>query len=203
MIISDWYLNIKVLPSISKKSIDYLTTLKPFKASLWELKTDEMKAYKKELLEKLLKIQNNRCVYCGLSLSRRSQDREHFVHKAAKKGYQEFMFNSDNLFASCEFCNRRLKGQKNVINQYNADYSKCTFKIIHPFYDLPDNYIQFIPSKNKPIKVIPTKTDCGKGKETIRMFELDTFVMAQERIGFIAQLDLLTSPFSNILQYKP
>ncbi len=203
MIINEWYLNVNMLPNLSKASVEYLLTLKPYQASQWDLTTNMMKAYKKELLEKLLEIQNNRCVYCGLSLARRSRDREHFVHKAAKKGYQEFMFNIDNLFAACEFCNRRLKGQKNVISQYYADYSQCTFTIVHPFYDTPDNYIQFLPSKENPLKAVPTDMDCGKGKETIKMFELDTFVMAQERIGYIAQLKLSNSQFANILQYKP
>ncbi|EPM7855811.1 hypothetical protein ACTQ75_000904 [Vibrio alginolyticus] len=202
MNISDWYLNITLLPNISKASSDYLETLKPYKAEYWDLKTTEMKAYKKELLEKLLEIQGKRCVYCGLSLARRSVDREHFVHKATRGGYQEFMFNSDNLFASCEFCNRRLKGQKNVLSSYNIDYSKCKFSIVHPLYDNPDDFIKFEPSKNNPIKAVPTENDCGKGEETIKMFDLDSKEMALERIGYISQLKMSTSRFADILQYK-
>lgn len=202
MAINEWYLNITRLPKISQASINYLKTLEPYKAEYWQLNTPEMNTYKEELLKKLLKIQNRRCVYCGLSLARRSRDREHFVHKAARRGYQEFMFNSDNLFAACEFCNRRLKGQKNVIKKYDPDYSKCTFTIVHPYYDIPDDFIQFQPSKEYPIKALPTNQDDGRGKLTIKMFQLDTHDMYIERMGYIAQIQAEESQFSDILQYK-
>ncbi len=202
MAISEWYLNRKKLPNISIKSQTYIRNLKPHKASYWDITTNDMKEFKKELLEKLCKIQNNRCVYCGLGLSRRSIDREHFVHKAAIRGYQEFMFNFDNLFAACEFCNRRLKGQKQVIKTYNKDYSKCSFRIVHPFYDTPDTFMQFLPSKDDPVRVIPTDTDCGKGKKTIEMFKLDSWDMYLERLGYIEQTKADRSRFSDILKHK-
>lgn len=200
MKINEWYLNINKLPDISKASKDYLATLKPYKAEYWDLKSPEMKAYKEELLAKLREIQDNRCVYCGLGLDRRSADREHFVHKAATTGYQEFMFNSDNLFAACEFCNRRLKGQKKIIKKYDVDYSKCAFKIIHPYYDKPDDYIQFLPSKDDPVVVRPTDDD-GKGLNTIKMFKLCTTDMWRERVGFLTQQELDNSRFKDILQH--
>lgn len=200
MSIIDWYLNIQKLPKITKASKDYLATLKPYKASLWDLTNSKMKVYKKELLDKLLVIQKNRCVYCGLSLARRSADREHFVHKAATTGYQEFMFNADNLFAACEFCNRRLKGQKKIISHYDPDYTKCTFNIVHPFYNNPDDYIKFHPSKTDPVVARPTDADCGKGKNTIKMFNLNSFEMWKEREGYIRQQELDKSRFKDILQ---
>lgn len=201
MKISDWYLNIKELPKISKASTGYLATLKPYKAEYWDISNKKMDAYKDELLSKLLVIQKNRCVYCGLSLARRSVDREHFVHKAAKTGYQEFMFNIDNLFAACEYCNRRLKGQKKIISKYNNKLSKCEFKIIHPFYDQADDYITFLPSKDDPVVVKPTKQDNGKGLNTIMMFKLSTIDMWREREGFISQQRMDLSRFKKIIQH--
>lgn len=54
MKISEWYLNITQLPEISNESVNYLKTLEPYIATHWDLTTPEMKAYKEELLEKLL-----------------------------------------------------------------------------------------------------------------------------------------------------
>lgn len=112
------------------------------------------------------------------------------------------MFNSDNLFAACEFCNRRLKGQKNTIKIYNPIYSKCIFTIVHPYYDIPDHYIEFLPSKDNPVRALPSANDNGKGKSTIEMFDLDSPDMYFERLGYIARVEAEFSPFSNILQYK-
>ncbi|OEF21991.1 HNH endonuclease [Vibrio splendidus] len=201
MKIDDWYLNIKKLPQISRASTDYLATLKPYKAEYWDIATKKMVAYKDELLTKLIDIQKNRCVYCGLSLDNRSIDREHFVHKSEKNGYQEFMFNNDNLFAACEHCNRRLKGTKDVLEMYNINYSKCEFNIIHPYFDNPDDYIEFLPSKDDPVVVRPTKKDNGKGLNTIKMFKLGTQVRWRQRVAFINDQKMDTSRFKEILQH--
>jgi uncharacterized protein (TIGR02646 family) len=202
MAVDSWYLNITELPKISNISVEYIESLLPHRASQWDLQTNEMKAYKKELLDKLKEIQNNRCVYCGLGLERKSVDREHFVHKAAKRGYEEFIFVPENLFASCEFCNRKLKNQLNVIDVYDENYDHCTFKIVHPFIDSSSDFISFLPSNDHPFKVLPTDNDCGKGRRAIEIFELDTIPMWKLRQSYLTQMELSQSDFKEILAYK-
>ncbi len=203
MSVEDWYLNIEELPSLSEGSQSYIESLIPHEAAQWDYTNNEMKTYKEELLSELLRIQNNRCTYCGRGVERQSVDREHFVHKAARRGYQEFMFHQKNLFAACEFCNRRLKGQQNVIENYNEVYEDCTFTIVNPYIDTPTDYINFFPSNDEPIHAVPAVGDCGKGAKTIEMFRLDTKEMWKERIAYLTKLSLDESRFHDTLVYKP
>ncbi|ABG39262.1 hypothetical protein Patl_0734 [Paraglaciecola sp. T6c] len=202
MSVDDWYLNITVLPNLSKESVHYIGSLIPHDPSQWNLQTNAMKKYKKELLEKLVDIQENRCVYCGLGFDRKSVDREHFVHKEATRGFKEFMFTPENLFASCEFCNRRLKKRTTVIDSYDKNYSDCTFKIIHPYLDTPSEFISFFPSNDVPYVVKPTEKDCGKGERTIEMFELDTISMWKLRQAHLSCMAMDESEYAEILKYK-
>lgn len=185
MAITNWYLKIDRLPEIPEESITYLDGLKPHKATDWERTSKEMNSYKEILISQLVEIQDNRCAYCGLSLAWNLVDREHFVHKGQNTGYPEFMFNVKNLFAACGYCNRRIKGQRSTMLQYNVNYDDCTFLIIHPYFDDPDTDLEFLPNSSGQHILASAKT--GKGQATIDFFELSNKNLTIRRAGFIAE----------------
>jgi len=201
MKVTNWYLNITELPTLSEETKKYIEGLKEYKASQWNLQTNEMKKFKLELLDGLLKIQENRCVYCGKCLDLCSIDREHFGHKAQLDGYPEFMFLLENLFAACEYCNRRLKESFDVIGKYHKDYLKCEFLIIHPYYDDPSTFIEYVPSIENPIKVFPTLDDCGKGANTIKLFDLSSKEQWISRAMFLHAMSMDKSQYDDIQSY--
>ncbi|MBU3114712.1 hypothetical protein KPL55_24730 [Clostridium lacusfryxellense] len=62
---------------------------------------------------------------------------EHIAPKVTKL-YPQFEFTHMNLVLSCTLCNNRShKGEIDKISQYDDDYNKCTFIIIHPYFDEP------------------------------------------------------------------
>ncbi|MFS1286303.1 HNH endonuclease [Pseudomonas piscis] len=186
MPIREWYLNITELPAFDQSTLDYLQELKPHKAKQWDLKTNQMKAYKASLLEQLLKIQNNRCVYCGTGLRRQLVDREHFAHKDQKGGWPEFMFITENLFAACGYCNRMLKGTKSMIKLYNKNYRDCEFHLIHPYFDTASEEISFV--ERGVSDAIFVKKITQKGEDTIDFFELDSASATARRAGYITEI---------------
>ncbi|AVB18498.1 MULTISPECIES: HNH endonuclease [Pseudomonas syringae group] len=188
MAITNWYLNIDRLPQFPDEVIDYLEGLKPHKAALWDKTNKEMAEYKSSLLEQLAEIQDNRCAYCGLSLDWNLVDREHFVHKGQLTGYPEFMFNLKNLFAACGFCNRRIKGQGVTLQTYNENYDECVFCIIHPFFDTPENEIEFLELQQGQHILVKALTP--KGQSTIDFFLLSDKRLTVRRAGFIAEREL-------------
>lgn len=188
MPISEWYLNITELPAFDQATVDYLEGLKPHKAEQWDIKTNRMKAYKASLLEQLLKIQNNRCVYCGTGLMRQLVDREHFAHKDQKGGWPEFMFLTENLFAACGYCNRMLKGTKAMIKLYNENYKKCEFHLVHPYFDTPSKEIAFVKKGGSDAIFVERITD--KGKNTITFFGLDSAAAIARRAGYITEIKI-------------
>lgn len=186
MPISEWYLNITELPVFDQPILDYLNGLKPHKAKQWDLETKQMKAYKVSLLEQLLRIQDNRCVYCGTGLMRQLVDREHFAHKDQKGGWPEFMFITENLFAACGYCNRMLKGTKPMVKHYSKNYNDCEFHLIHPYFDTPPNEITFVSRGGSDAIFVEKITP--KGEETIAFFELDSTIATARRAGYITEI---------------
>jgi len=208
MSISEWYLKVDRLPEFSQDVENYLLSLKPFKATYWDLTSSEMKEYQRDLLKQLIEIQRNRCAYCGLGLDRNLVDREHFVHKAQAGGRPEFMFHPQNLFAACAFCNRRLKGQRATLKVYCEDYTKCEFHIVHPFLDEPSNELLFVA--NKKGHHVLAKAVTPKGKATIDFFKLDEKIMTCKRVGYIAECEAMEemskedyAEIKSISYYKP
>ncbi|WP_350023370.1 HNH endonuclease [Pseudomonas protegens] len=208
MAITEWYLNIEQLPTFSQATIDYIEALKPHKSKHWELQTNEMKAYKKELLTQLLDIQGNRCAYCGLGLERSLVDREHFVHKDQNGGWPEFMFVAENLIAACAYCNRALKGRATTITTYSATYSNCIFNLVHPVLDTPNADIEFIPDSHGD--AILAKSLTQKGLDTLRFFELETPIMTAKRAAYLVEVKRMEemsaanyAELKAISQFKP
>lgn len=185
MTITDWYLDVSNAVSITPESLIYLDALKPHDSAHWDLTTPEMKTFKTCLLKDLKVLQDNRCAYCGLGLTRVLVDREHFVAKGKPENKPQFMFCPENLFAACAYCNRILKGRKKIIASYNDDYSQCSFKIIHPLYDCAANEIFFDQNSKGDFVIIQALTQ--KGLATIRLFDLDSPAITVKRVGFIAE----------------
>ncbi|HDM8144628.1 hypothetical protein AAFX19_26720 [Vibrio harveyi] len=186
----DWYLNLTEEPQISDNITSYINKLKPHKAAQWSYKSKDMNNFKDQLMEECKRIQKCRCVYCGLSFTHRLIDREHFVAKGEKRGKPEFMFNTKNLFASCAYCNRRIKGQKSVLLNYDQDYSKCEFNIIHPLLDNPNDYLSYKnDSKGRQVKIEAKPSLNNKGEETIKFFKLATVEMRKARRGYLAEIE--------------
>lgn len=186
MAIAEWYLNIKQLPTFGQATLDYLQALKPHKAKHWDLQTNDMKAYKSDLLTQLLEIQGNRCAYCGLGLDRSLIDREHFVHKDQKGGWPEFMFVAENLIAACAYCNRAMKGCATTIVTYSATYTSCVFNLVHPILDNPTTDIEFIPDSHGD--AILAKSLTQKGLDTLSFFDLVTPIMTAKRAAYLLEV---------------
>lgn len=191
MAITKWYLKVSELPVFSALVTYYLEGLRPHQAAHWELDDKVMLFYKESLLSQLRAIQNERCAYCGLGLERTLVDREHFAHKGQKTGYPEFVFNIKNLFASCDYCNRRLKGAKDTIEGYSSDYDSCEFKIVHPYLDDPDKELTFVEDKYGDCILVKEITP--KGGETIRFFQLNDKHATAKRAGYIVEKERYAS----------
>ena len=86
---------------------------------------------RKNFTMQLKDFQEERCVYCGCKV----QEGGDVDHIAEKSAYPEFVFTPANLAYSCGLCNQKLKGSQNVIEHWDNEYQKCTFKIIHPYFD--------------------------------------------------------------------
>lgn len=186
MPLNEWYLNITELPAFDAAINDYIDGLRPHRSEHWNLQSNIMKAYKSSLLDQLLKIQKNRCVYCGLDLDRHLIDREHFAHKDQDSGWPEFMFTIENLFAACAFCNRAIKGTKKIILQHNPDYSLCKFAIIHPLFDTPSDHLEFIP--NNIGEAVLARSITELGHSTMLFFDLASATMTSKRAAYILEL---------------
>lgn len=91
---------------------------------------------RKAIRTKLMKLQNNKCVYCGCA----TVDPEDVEHIAHKSDYPQFLFTPLNLAYSCKCCNQIYKGDTNVVKTLNSDYSKCEFTIVHPYLDDVDHF---------------------------------------------------------------
>lgn len=184
-----WYLNLTKPPAISRESINYISSIKPHTDKQWDKSCKKMDTYKQELLSKMLINQNNRCAYCGLSLIRELVDREHFAPKA-KHPY--FTFEPFNLLASCAYCNRRMKASKEVIKRLDkADYKKCEFNIVHPYFDNTEDCFYFEECEpGYPILFKLKDSTDKRAKKTMEMFLLNSSDLATKRAGYIKEQEM-------------
>ncbi|WP_353572766.1 HNH endonuclease signature motif containing protein [Candidatus Albibeggiatoa sp. nov. BB20] len=132
-----------------------------------------------DIRKKLLEMSNNTCVYCGVKLSNKTLEVDHFLPKASPESkYLAYCW--ENLLPACHCCNHTksnfmpesLKEQKiienilqNDIQDYDLVYDKQTIlslseqdRLIDPTFDNPSEHFEFNPEF---YEFIP-KTDCGK-----------------------------------------
>jgi len=137
--------------------------------------TDQISKIRKQLL----KMSNYTCAYCGVKLTNKTLEVEHFLPKA----YPEFEYLAycwENLLPACQCCNQTkssfmpesLKGYKiienilqNDIENYTYTYDKqailslCEYsRLIDPTFDNPSEHFEFDPEF---YEFIP-KTTCGE-----------------------------------------
>ncbi len=148
-----------------------LNGMMPFSRTSWERRAAAVEQIKASIESQLREFQNGKCCYCGLKYD--ETGRGEIEHIAARKTtatrYPEFSFHPSNLAMSCQLCNSSsMKHTYDSIDNHNADYFQCTFRIVHPYLDNPVTHYAW--SHGHLQVVITGITD--KGRESIRLFEL-------------------------------
>lgn len=176
----------------------------------WERNTVMMNNIKKSINTQLNLFQNEKCCYCGLKLWETSRGEiEHIAPKRGRpKAYPEFTFTKKNLALACEYCNgSSKKGQKDIILKYNANYNRCEFKLVHPYFDDPDLHYEWVNNKTK----IQIRHKTGKGQYSISLFKLDQPSMSDARgkqyiyerkVAKIAQKQRYINLFKRIISFR-
>lgn len=146
----------------------------PFKGGDWDLDTEDVKCFKKSVKVQLLELQKEKCAYCGLTLDETGRSEiEHFAPKGGPiiPKHVEFMFTVFNLVLSCNLCNSPIKkGRFDTLITKDSDYSKCTFRIVHPYFDDTKEHYDWAGNDGKLL--IQGKST--KGLKSISLFKLDS-----------------------------
>ena len=166
--------------------------LKPFIGGEWEgkikysssVKRKDRDALRKDIKNKLTKIQGTYCIYCGTHEDHCGSklQREHIAAKG-KKYYPKFVFEPENLCLACHKCNVVLKGEIDVASGNKVNYKKNKFTIVHPYFDKLEDHIEV--KVNKGQALIKKKPYSRKGKRTIELFELDSPQRTSLRSGLL------------------
>ncbi len=184
--------------SLKGKKIKYskaeelvINGLKPLIGGEWEGKIKKVSSVLRKdrddlrfnLKEKLIKIQGEYCIYCGLHKDHCGVlEREHIAPKGSKL-YPEFVFEEENLCLACHECNFYLKGEEDTISKYSKNYRSNKFTIVHPYLNDFFSHIEFAVKDGKAI--IRKKPWSRKGKKTISLFELDSTENTTKRSGLL------------------
>lgn len=132
------------------------------------------KEIKKNIKDQLLAYQNNKCVYCELTLEETS--RPEIEHIAPREKYPEFEYTKTNLAMSCQFCNSSSKkGRKDTIKNKNQYYKQCEFKIVHPYYDNVDMFFRHYGA------IIIVQDSLNEIDREKALFTLETFDLSNEK----------------------
>jgi len=148
-----------------------LNGMLPFNRDDWERGTNTITGIRDSIGTQLRIFQNEKCCYCGLNYDETGQGQ--IEHIAPKKGrpreYPEFSFHELNLAMACQLCNSKtMKGEYNSINVMNANYSQCTFRIVHPYLD---NHTLHYKWNHGVLRVLITGIS-NEARESIRLFKL-------------------------------
>ncbi|GAB0157270.1 hypothetical protein CHRYSEOSP005_25420 [Chryseobacterium sp. Alg-005] len=183
-------LNGKFFKYLKKEQI-IIDTLKPLTGGEWDGKIKvgcKVKRVDRDNLvinikKKIEKLQGKHCIYCGLHENYCGPlEREHIAPKG-KGSYPEFMFEPLNLVLACHHCNYDLKKEINTINKKSSDYSKCTFNIVHPYFDNIFDHIKFAVKNGQVL--IKSAPYSRKGKAYIQLFQLDNVHKTEKRSGLL------------------
>jgi hypothetical protein len=184
--------------SLKGKSIKFtkseqkiINSLNPLIGGEWDgaikegctVKRKDRDEVKTKIKNKLIKIQGNFCIYCGLHEDHCGRlEREHIAAKGTAS-YPTFMFEPLNLALACHHCNVDLKGEINTITRPSKNYNKCKFNIVHPYLDFYDKHILFVVENSKAL--IKSAPRSKKGRATIKLFELDSVPKTNKRSGLL------------------
>lgn len=179
-------MNIKKISSpikYTKKQKKVINKLKPWSGSYWSLKSEDINKVRKHIYNYLVANQVNRCAYCGNCFNITSNaEIEHIAAKggSVRKIYPEFTFTPLNLVLACHLCNSPIKkGQIKVVDTWNQNYKACTFKIVHPYFDNPEDHLEECLSSDGEGLIYMHKS--SKGENTIQVFKLNEEVQIKAR----------------------
>lgn len=174
----------------------------------WKRSTIVMDAIRSSIKDQLDLIQNQKCCYCGLQLWETARGEiDHIAPKASRQAaYPEFTFVKQNLALSCEYCNgSSKKGETNVVFRYNSIYSDCEFKIVHPYFDNPNDHYEWI---NESTKIV-VRHKSWKGKYSIILFGLKELANArakqriyEKKLNRIKMIDNIINRFNTIINFR-
>jgi uncharacterized protein (TIGR02646 family) len=174
---------IEQLPFILTLSGEHLARLegkKPWSGSQW---TDDDVTLIKSEIRRQLQGNQDCCAYCGLPF-KGSKDMQ-IEHIAAKAFYRHprFTFTLQNLVLSCGYCNNLVvKGTKQTIELPAAiNYEDCTFLLVHPYFDNPDEHYEWIEDDNNEKVLIQIRNESPKARFSIEMFDLASSGMSLSR----------------------
>lgn len=140
------------------------------------------------------------CFYCEEPLvipdgKVRNFDLDHIANKSR---YPEFTYEPFNLVPACENCNRRCKGDKDVLSKKNCTPEDSIYLIVHPYIDSKKEMLKknkdlpiweiLIPEENQIKKESTTKkrdillTKRRKAEKTIEIFKLNESITVEEMI---------------------
>ena len=161
----------------TKDEEKHLGSLKPHEHTMWDSPPDDIvKELKVKIRDQLLNNQKFICAYCGLDLGGTSEGQTE--HIAPKAKYKEFTFEKDNLAMACHYCNGwSKKGNYQTISLLTSDYSKCIFKLVHPYYDDPSDHFDWVSKDRKVLILLLSE----KGRYSNKIFKLDDPRMAELR----------------------
>lgn len=192
----------------SKDMKRYIHSLMPLKGGEWDNKEPQMQKLHTVIREQLKIYQDNECAYCGLHLEETGKSEiEHIAPKGGKKRphYPQFAFTRYNLALACNLCNSPIKkGTKDTFDYVDPiNYRQCTFKMVHPYFDNPEDHFEYSPSGKKII--VQPKTP--KGIKSIEIFDLNNEAHCNARAKEILLKslpeDTIEDIITNALLYKP
>lgn len=143
------------------------------KAKDW--KKSCLKEFKQRVRDYYRIAQNRRCAYCRtiIKTSQASPEVEHIIHKDDKPNW---MYEPLNLCVSCKMCNTK-KGTKKVLNDGDVvalPVDSKSYILIHPHIDRYSEHINILDD-------IFYEGLTDKGRETIRICELNRYELAADR----------------------
>ncbi len=142
----------------------------------WDYTGGYARRFKDAITSQMAIAQSKRCAYCG---SRLLGEEHHRDHIAPKESHPEFTFIPSNLVLACYYCNSECKGTTDTISIKSADYSNCSFRIIHPIIDEPSDHIQFTGGEKQIL--VQVVAGSAKGTATVTMFRLDSPELTKQR----------------------
>jgi|GEM_PF-3600040 len=176
-------LRAQVLPqltSVSEAQHNHLRAAGAHGAEYWSTQPDEdrpvYKKFKTEVKNYYRSEQGRRCCYCSVEIQNDhgTFDAEHILDKST---HPQFMFELNNLAASCRPCNRSKGTQVTLAESVQCQtvpVQATDYVIVHPHLDEWDQHLEF-----DELKRIRPKDGSPKGSKTIVMCGISTLNAAR------------------------
>lgn len=175
--------------SLTRAELKQLAAIRPWEGSHWDTPPNaDIDAIKTKLRQQLEAVQTV-CSYCGLKLKGTSNGEIEHIAPKNKSKHPEFTFTLKNLTLACHYCNfSEKKGQKEMLSNKKSIYSKCTFFLVHPYFDDPNLHYEW--TDNNIELLIQVRNNSPQGIFSIDLFGLDTPVMNELRAAQVRHEEL-------------